>query len=367
MESKNLSEQRPAELAERIRRVENGTLSVRVSNDQPQLQLTLQKLMEIYKVPGVSLAVIDDFEIAWTKGYGVTEARTSTPVTPSTLFQSGSVSKPVAAAGALALVEQGRLLLDEDVNQKLTTWKVPKNEFTREQKVTLRRLLSHSAGLTVHGFPGYAIEESVPTLVQVLNGEKPANTEPVRVALVPGTKWSYSGGGTSIVQQLMIDVTGKPFPQLMQELVFHKIGMQDSTYEQPLPPDRQPMAASGTYWNGTSVSGKWHIYPEMAAAGLWSTAPDLAKFAIEIALSKKGRLNRILSRSMAREMLSVQMESLTRFPFGSEEHPDRMGLGFFLGDETRPDLFGHNGDDEGFQAMLIMFGDSVRARCGDYG
>lgn len=322
------------------------------------MQLTLQKLMELYKVPGLSIAVIDNFEIAWTKGYGVTEAGTSDPVTPHTLFQAGSVSKPVAAAGALFLAEQGKLLLDEDVNQKLTTWKVPENEFTSEQKVTLRRLLSHTAGLTVHGFPGYALDETVPTLVQVLNGEKPANTEPIRVDFVPGTKWSYSGGGTLIAQQLMIDVTGKSFPQLMQEIVFDKIGMHDSTYEQPLPPDRHKMAASGTYWNGEVVPGKWHIYPEMAAAGLWSTASDLARFAIEIALSKKGRSNRVLSQGMAREMLNIQMESVTEFSFGDEQHPDRMGLGFFLADETRPDLFGHIGDDEGFQAMLMMYSDS---------
>jgi CubicO group peptidase (beta-lactamase class C family) len=279
-------------------------------------------------------------------------------VTPRTLFQAGSVSKPVAAVGALSLVEQGKLALDEDVNLKLRTWIVPENEFTEEQKVTVRRLLSHSAGTTVHFFPGYAVGESVPTLVQVLNGEEPANTEPVRVQFVPGTKWSYSGGGTLIAQQLMIDVTGKPFPQAMHELVFDKIGMQDSTYEQPLPPDRQTMAASGTHWNGTTVPGKWHVYPEMAAAGLWTTPSDLARLAIEMALSNKGTSNRILSQAMTREMLSTQINSLTEFCFGDEQHADRMGLGFFLGDESRADLFGHIGDDAGFEAILTLHGDS---------
>jgi CubicO group peptidase (beta-lactamase class C family) len=314
--------------------------------------------MELHKVPGLSVAVIDNFEITWAKGYGVTEAGSTNPVTPQTLFQAGSVSKPVAGAGALSLVGQGKLSLDENVNEKLTTWNVPDNEFTKEQKVTLRRILSHSAGLTVHGFPGYAVDETVPALVQVLNGEKPANTEPVRVDFVPGTKWSYSGGGTLIAQQLMIDVTGKPFPQLMREIVFDKIGMYDSSFEQPLPLERQKMAASGTYWNGKVVPGKWHVYPEMAAAGLWSTPSDLARFAIEIALSKKDKSNRVLSQPMAREMLNVQMETLTEFTFGDKQNPDRMGLGFFLGDETRPDLFGHIGDDEGFQAMLMMYSDS---------
>jgi CubicO group peptidase (beta-lactamase class C family) len=231
---------------------------------------------------------------------------------------------------------------------------VPENEFTQKQKVTLRRILSHTAGLTVHGFPGYDIDEPVPTVVQVLNGEPPANTEPVRVDTVPGTKWRYSGGGTVIAQQLMVDVTGTPFPQLMREILFDKIGMQDSTFEQPLPPEKHAMAASGTHWDGTTVHGKWHIYPEMAAAGLWSTASDLAKFAIEIALSQKGFANHVLSQSTAREMLSTQTEWLTESSLAKQENPPRMGLGFFLGDESGLDLFGHTGDDAGFQAMLTM-------------
>jgi CubicO group peptidase (beta-lactamase class C family) len=234
--------------------------------------------------------------------------------------------------------------LDEDVNHKLITWHVPENEFTQKQKVTLRRILSHTAGLTVHGFPGYDIDEPVPTVVQVLNGEPPANTEPVRVDTVPGTKWRYSGGGTVIAQQLMVDVTGTPFPQLMREILFDKIGMQDSTFEQPLPPEKHAMAASGTHWDGTTVHGKWHIYPEMAAAGLWSTASDLAKFAIEIALSQKGFANHVLSQSTAREMLSTQTEWLTESSLAKQENPPRMGLGFFLGDESGLDLFGHTGD-----------------------
>jgi CubicO group peptidase (beta-lactamase class C family) len=347
-----------AELTERIQRVEAGTLSIPGDDNQPPLQLTLQNLMDMYKVPGMSVAVIDNFEIAWAKGYGVTEMGTSNPVTPHTIFQSGSVSKPVAAAGALFLVQQGKLSLDENVNNKLESWKVPENEFTQDQKVTLRRILSHSAGLTVHGFPGYDVDEPVPSVPQLLNGEPPANTDPVRVDIIPGTSWRYSGGGTVIAQQLMVDATGLPFPQLIREILFDKIGMDDSTFEQPLPPDRHSTASSGTQWDGTTVHGKWHTYPEMAAGGLWSTASDLAKFAIEIALSKKGLANRVLWQSTAQEMLSPQIELSSPFFFGKNEYHARMGLGFFLGDETRPDLFGHTGDDEGFEAMLIMDGAS---------
>jgi len=274
-----------AKRAERIRRVENAFAPIFLAKNEPPFQLTLQKLMELYRVPGLSVAVIGNFKIAWAKGYGVTEAGATTPVTTHTLFQAGSISKPVAAVGALYLVEHEKLLLDEDVNEKLKSWKVPENGYTKENKVTLRRILSHNAGLTVHFFPGYAADEAIPTLVQILNGERPANTAPVRVDLVPGTKWRYSGGGTIIAQQLMIDVTGVPFPQFMREIVFDKIAMKDSTFEQPLPEARAVWAASGTYGDGRVVRGKWHIYPEMAAGGLWTT-PSQGR-ANQIAFSRK--------------------------------------------------------------------------------
>lgn len=343
--------------AAHIRRIESGD-SIPVGENQAPLRLDLHKLMELYNVPGLSVAVIDDFKIAWAKGYGVMQAGGTTPVTPHTLFMAGSIAKTPTAMAALSLVENGQLSLDENVNNRLKTWKVPDNAFTAQQKVTLRRILSHTAGLTVHGFPGYAVGAPRPTLVQVLNGENPANTVPVRVDLTPGTKWRYSGGGVLVEQQLLMDVTGKPFPQLMRERVFDKIGMDDSTYEQPLPPTWAAHAASGTYANGSAVPGKWHIYPEMAAGGLWTTPIDLARFAIDVALSRQGKSNRVLSEAIAREMLKPQVDRVGEIALGNNQHVDRMGLGFFLGDATRPDLFGHIGDDEGFQAMLLMFADT---------
>lgn len=324
-------------------------LSVPMGQNAPPLEMTIQQLMDTFKVPGLSLAVIDNYKIVWAKGFGVTEPGGSKPVTTHTLFQAGSISKPVAAAGALWLVERGQLSLDEDVNKKLKTWHVPENEFTAAEKVTLRRLVSHSAGLTVHGFPGYAVGGPVPTLVEIFNGEKPANTAPIRVDFVPGTKMRYSGGGVTIEQQLMIDVTATPFPEFMRKTVLEKAGMTDSTYEQPIPPARAAFTATGGYANGNPVAGRWHIYPEMAAAGLWTTPTDLAKFAIEIALSKQGKANHILSEKMTREMLKPQIQA--------EGGEGWVGLGFFLG-EGAPDQFGHNGSDEGFQAALTMFADS---------
>jgi CubicO group peptidase (beta-lactamase class C family) len=326
---------------ERTKRVENGIEALQIGNDAP-IQLDLAALMKLYDDPALSLAVIDDFKIAWAKAYGTTELARKTPVTTKTLFQAGSISKPVAATGMLALVEAGKLSLDEDVNLKLKTWKVPENEFTLDQKVTLRRLASHTAGLTVHGFPGYDVDEKVPTLVEVLNGEKPlVNTAPVRVDFVPGTKERYSGGGVSIEQLVMTDVTGEAFPPLMKRLVLDKIGMSESSYEQPLPAARAARTAVGTYASGKPVHGKWHVYPEMAAAGLWTTPTDLAKFAIEIALSRQGKSNRLLTQKTVEEMLTAQP--------GTEG----TGIGFAV-PKARPGQFGHNGADEGFQALLVM-------------
>lgn len=334
-----ISQTKAANQEDHIRKIEATALNLSQSPNEPPVQKNLQELMELYKVPGLSIAVIDDYQIIWAKAYGVTDAGSHTPVTTKTLFQAGSISKPVAATGALHLVEQGKLSLDENVNQKLKTWKVPENEFTKTEKVTLRRLMSHTAGLTVHGFPGYDVDEPLPTLVQIFDGEKPANTPPIRVDFVPGTKERYSGGGITIEQQLMIDVTGKPFPDLMREVVLEKIGMNDSSYKQPLPPNRAGLTAGGTYRDGKSVHGRWHIYPEMAAAGLWTTPTDLSAFVIEIALSKHQKANHVLSEKMTNEMLTPVM--------------DEAGLGFFL-DKENPGQFGHGGADEGFQALLTM-------------
>ena len=333
------SQSKPEGPEERIHRIEASVVNIPLDAREQPLQMDLKRLMATFKVPGLSMAVIDDYQIAWTRTYGVTDAGSNKAVTTTTLFQAGSISKPVAAAGALVLVEQGKLSLDEDLNLKLKSWKVPENDFTKSEKVTLRRLMSHTAGLTVHGFPGYEVDASLPNLAQIFNGEKPANTAPIRVDTVPGTEERYSGGGVTIEQQLMIDVTGKPFPALMREAVFDKIGMANSSYEQPLPAPWAARTACGTTSDGNPVHGRWHIYPEMAAAGLWTMPTDLAKFAIEIALSKQGRANHILSEKMTKEMLTPVM--------------DDAGLGFFL-EKGNPGQFGHNGADEGFQALLEM-------------
>lgn len=305
-----------------------------------QLDDTIKAEMAMRQIPGLSLAVIDNGKIVKAQGYGVTEKGGKTPVTTSTLFQAGSVSKPVAALGALHLVEQGKLTLDDDVNAKLATWKVPDNALTAENKVTLRRLLSHSAGLTVHGFPGYAVGAPVPTVVQVLNGEPPANTAPVRVDIAPGSQLRYSGGGFTVMQQLVVDVSGQPFADYMRDAVLEPLGMHDSSYQQPPSAERARLNASGHLGDRSVVAGRWHVYPEMAAAGLWTNASDLARFAIGMQRSLAGTSNPVISADMTQQMLTAQKENA--------------GLGIFLEGSGAGQRYLHGGRDEGFDTLLIF-------------
>jgi len=293
--------------------------------------------MKEHHIVGLSLAIIQDGRIAKAKGYGFTNSSEKTPVTSSTLFQAGSISKSVAAMAALHLVELGKMSLDADVNTELETWKIPENEFTKDQKVTLRRMLSHSAGLTVHGFPGYDSGSAMPTLIQVLDGSPPANTPAIRVESVPGSTWSYSGGGYTVMQELIVEVTHEPFPKFMRETVLGPLGMVSSSYEQPLPERLARQTATG-YSPSGKVLGQWHIYPEMAAAGLWTTASDLARFAIAIQRSLAGTSNPVISQATARLMLTAQ------------KNDD--GLGVFLRGSDRTLRFFHDGRDEGFDAKM---------------
>jgi CubicO group peptidase (beta-lactamase class C family) len=295
-------------------------------------------------IPGLSLAIIQNGRIDAARAYGVVDEGTRAPVTPATLFQAGSISKPVSALAALHLVEAGRLSLDGDVNAQLTGWKVPENRFTATEKVTLRRLLSHNAGVTVHGFPGYDAAGPIPSLAQVLDGVPPANTSPIQVDTVPGAIWRYSGGGFTIVQKLLIDVTGMPFPRLMQETVLAPIGMTSSSFEQPPAAARAALTASGYYADRTPVRGRWHVYPEMAAAGLWTTPTDLARFAIEIQETLAGHGHGVISPAMARRYLTVQKAP--------------SGLGIMVDSSGRALRFSHGGRDEGFDAQLVAYAET---------
>jgi CubicO group peptidase (beta-lactamase class C family) len=296
--------------------------------------------MAVDHVPGVSIAVIHNGEIEWAQGFGVVRLG-GAPVTTETLFQAGSISKPVSAMAALRLVQEGKLSLDSDVNQALTSWKIPMSTSVPEAIITLRELLTHTAGFTVHGFPGYAAGAPVPTLVQVLNGEKPANTDPVRLEARPGSRWKYSGGGFTVIQQLLTDVSHQQFSTLLHDTVLFPIGMTRSTFEQPLPMELRSGAATPYNANGAPIEGGFHTYPEMAAAGLWTTPTDLARFAIDIQRSLRGDSNHVLSVEMTKQMLVAGQGN--------------WGLGIGIGGPPENPYFAHGGVDAGFESQLVAY------------
>ena len=194
-------------------------------------------------IPGVSIAAFIDGELAWVKGYGLASIQDSITLTTETMFLAGSISKPVAALRAHQLVEEGVFDFDENINDYLTSWQVPDNEFTQTEKVTLRRILNHTAGLTVWGFPGYDMGDTIPTTVEVLDGK--GNTDPIRVYKVPGESWMYSGGGYTIMQLAISDTEKQPFATTLQEHVLNPLGMEKSTFENPLPEKYHHLAATG--------------------------------------------------------------------------------------------------------------------------
>jgi len=326
-------------LEERIQRVENGLQLANRIKGSPVERMALTARMEHYKVPAVSVAVIGGSKIEWARGYGKRDVESGLPVTTETLFQAASLSKGVAAAVALRLVEQGRLNLDEDVNAKLRSWQVPDSEFTKLEKVTLRRLLSHNAGLTVHGFPGYAHDAAVPTLAQLLDGKPPANTAAVRPDKVPGSGFRYSGGGYEVMQLLVEDVTGKHFEDLARELILDPLGMRRSSYEQPLGEERARNAASGYRGDGNAIVGRWHTYPEKTAAGLWTTPSELARFLMEI--QKPGK---VLHSQTVKMMLT--------------QSPGDYGLGVGLAETAGRASFSHGGANEGYRCQYFAYLDT---------
>lgn len=292
---------------------------------------TLQERMQYYHVHAISIAFFDANGILWVRAVGAA---------PETMFQAGSISKPVSALGIMLAVDRGALKLDESVNDELTSWKVPQNAFTAEHRVTLRELLSHTAGTNVHGFEGYERGKPVPTLMQVLDGIPPAKSDPIRVVAEPGTKFMYSGGGYTIALQMLLDAVHQPFADYMQTNVFTPFGMSSSTFAQPLPTALWSRAATAYDSDGKPYPGDWHVYPEQTAAGLWTTPSDLARFAIGMNSALHGAPGAIFPQNVALEMLTPIR--------------DHYGLGFVIDGDGPTATFGHDGANAGFQALFLM-------------
>ena len=311
--------------------IEQGlTLNLQFEGE-PVDTFTLEERMAHYNVPGLSIAVVKNGELLFAKGYGIANKETNTMVDEQTLFQAGSISKPVAALAALKLVEEGKMGLDTDINDHLTSWEVPESRFLENEKVTIRRLLTHTAGMTVHGFPGYAQTDTFPSDVEVLNGQ--GNTGAIFVDTIPGVINRYSGGGYTVMERAVEDQSGMDFADYMAEHILGPLGMTRSTYEQPIGAQWTNISAAFD-GAGNQYPGAWHNYPEQAAAGLWTTPIDLAKYMIAIQNTMVGNSNPVLSRDMVEKML-------TKDPLGH-------GLGpavRYSGDSL---MFGHGGKNAGF-------------------
>jgi CubicO group peptidase (beta-lactamase class C family) len=289
----------------------------------------LPELMRQYDLPGLGIAVEEAGVGQWAAGFGTTAADAPLPVTPRTVFQACSISKHVAAFGVLRLVDAGVVDLDEDIAAYLTSWRLPACDGWTAV-VTIRQLLAHTAGLSYNWFRGFRAGQQLPTMSQVLAGQPPATSPPVRVSMLPGSRFRYSGSHYAVLQQLVEDVTEEPFTRLMRTLVFDPVGMTDSDYDQDFPYGRPDLVAVGHHVDGTPVAGRWRTQPELAGAGLWTTPADLTRLGREITRAVAGR-SALLSRQLADQMVTPQV-------------PD----GFGLGTQVEGRRFGHTGGNVGY-------------------
>lgn len=301
---------------------------------------TIQERMAHYKVNGVTIAVIRNYKMEWAKGYGWADAGKKIPVTIKTLFQAASISKSLNAVGVLKLVQQGKLDADKDINQYLTTWKFPYDTVAKGKIINTKNLLSHTAGLTVHGFGGYSHKDTLPTVVQILNGTKPANSDAVRSMFEPGLRSEYSGGGTTITQLMVMDITHQPYDKYMYEQVLKPLGMTGSTYTQPPVNTKAELLATGYRNNGAELEGKYNIYPEEAPAGLWTNPTDLAKYIIETQLAYQGKSTKVLNQAFTQLRLTPYMDKSA-------------ALGVFINDFEGIKYFEHGGANEGFRCQYF--------------
>jgi CubicO group peptidase (beta-lactamase class C family) len=352
------SREESSRVEERIQNVENGLVEMSTLSLTEQFQaeriakakkVTLSERMKHYNVPGVSIALINDYSIEWTKGYGLLRAGGSIAVTPETCFEAASTTKLLTASIALYYLEKGMLDLEEDINQKLRSWSVPENEFTQDEKVSLFRLLTHQSGLTRPDGGFDEDEGSIPTILQVLKGEAPAINQAAFVEYVPGARHQYSNMGFIVIQLLLEDISNKPFDQIVKETVFGPVGMKNSTVVHPLSAEFKsnlalPHDGAGTFYDRPQN-------PHSLGHGALVTTPaDLAHFTIELMNAYQGKSSLLFSKKTAEKMLATQLEldPLQYFGFTGQ------GMGIFIVDVGDNFYFaqpGHNAP--GTTCMLI--------------
>ena len=324
----------PSDIQARIEQVEQYLMPWNQISDT--IKWTLKERMDFYGIQGLSIAVVNNNKIEWAKGYGWADTAEKRPVDPRTLFQAASISKSLNGVGILKLVQEEKIDLNTDINDYLNSWKFPYNKSSKGKKITLNHLLSHTAGLNVHGFPGYGQDEPIPSIKEVLNGKKDANTDAVRSQFEPGQKFQYSGGGTSISQMVLMDITQQPYDEYMWLEVLKPMGMQNSTYKQPPGANFKNQLATAYRSDGKKIQGKYHIYPEQAAAGLWTNPTDLCHYIIETQLSYLGKSSKVLTQEMTEKKLTAYFGGFS-------------ALGVFLDNRNGTIYFNHSGGNEGFR------------------
>jgi CubicO group peptidase (beta-lactamase class C family) len=336
------------EVQDKIKQVESNLVPWAL--DQDSLKFSIEERMARYKIPGLSIAVIKDYKIEWVKAYGWADISEHRAVTTKTLFQAASLSKSLNGVGVLKLVQDKKLDLNTDINNYLTTWKFPYDSLSNNKKITTANLLSHTAGLTVHGFKGYAIGDSIPTLSEILDGKKPANSQAVRSMYEPGKKVEYSGGGTTISQLIVTDITHQKYEDYMWTQVLKPMGMTESFFNQPPPPNKQHLLTTGYNRYGEEMKeSKYNIYPEKAAAGLWTNPTDLAKYIIETQLSYHGKSKKVLSPEMTKLRLTPYLDKINAF-------------GVYINEKGNEKYFQHSGSNEGFGCQYrgsLKYGNGV--------
>lgn len=325
----------------RIKAVENGLLRTVVFKGENPERMKLADRMSFYKVPGVSVAVIDKYAIEWAQGYGVERVGTELPVTPDLLFQSASISQSVTSWSTIQFVEQGKIDLDTDANAYLKSWTIPASSVTAEIKVTPRHLMSHSAGLISLTLAGYPFGKSMPTVLDVLQGQRPSDSPGVYVYNTPGIEVEYSELGYAVLHQLLEDMEGKPFHEIMYETVLKPLKMNQSTFEIPLPDIMRTKTVVGHNRQGEPVEEGWFYYPVAAASGLWSTPSDLCLFAIDVMRTAIGQSQTIVSPESARIVLTPQLGN--------------QGLGFEVYDAGENLYFSQRGSTEGYECCMVAY------------
>jgi CubicO group peptidase (beta-lactamase class C family) len=327
------------EVQEQIKQVENSIYGRVIIEGESQ---NILDRMKFYHVKGLSIAVVHNYKIVWAKGYGWADEKEKRPVTTETLFEPGSISKSLNSVGVMKLVQDKKLDLYTDINTYLRSWKFPYDTISHNGKINIAELLSHTAGLTVHGFWGYDREAKIPTVPEILDGKSPANSKAVRSFMVPGEKFQYSGGGTTITQLIITDVTQQPYDKFMYENVLKPIGMHNSFYSQPPPDDKLKLCATGYHPDGKEVNNKFHVYPEQAAAGLWMTPSDLSNYIIETQLAYEGKSAKVLNQEMTKLRLTPYLNPSSAFGAFIEQRkldPKQ---------EESTLYFQHNAGNEGF-------------------